>query len=300
MGSTRTIISKGSIKTTTLWIWALHADAHDFGSSSKTGSSSNTGGIKHELSRKVFSSNLAHLSLVLFWISGMHFHGAYFSNYSAWIKGPLEVSPTSQYVWEVVSQGALNAELGGFRQGLYITSGLFNIWITQGIVSLQTIKGIALVGLLGSGVILAASYFHMHISIQQASGGVYKKLKTVLPHHLSIMLGMGSLSWSGHEFHITNITLKMLECGIEPGIIPSGHELLSRGVFYSIYQEAHTDFSVNSIALYIGGQAKMNSYWCSLEPTIMACHHYMVGLVLILPGISAYGISARGAKSKFS
>merc|ERR1712187_914403 len=166
--STRTIIAKGSIKSTTVWIWALHTDAHDFAAAGKTASYRATGN-KHELSRKVFSSNLAHLSVVLFWISGMHFHGAYFSNYTAWIKEPLSISPTSQYVWEVVSQGALNAELGGFSHGLYITSGLFNVWITQGIISLNTLKGISSVGLLGACLILISSYFHMHISIQHST-----------------------------------------------------------------------------------------------------------------------------------
>merc|ERR1712187_997891 len=176
--STRTIIAKGSLQTTTVWIWALHADAHDFAAGSKT-TSYGGGGDKYELSRKVFSSNLAHLSVVLFWISGMHFHGAYFSNYTAWIKEPFGISPTSQYVWEVVSQGALNAELGGFSTVLYITSGLFNIWITQGIISLNTLKGISSVGLLGACLILISSYFHMHISIQHSTAGLYKKLKTV-------------------------------------------------------------------------------------------------------------------------
>merc|ERR1711933_600143 len=220
------------LKTTTLWIWALHADAHDFAASSPSGAKN-----KYELSRKVFSSNLAHLSVVLFWISGMHFHGAYFSNYAAWIKEPLSISPTSQYVWEVVSQGTLNAELGGFSQGIYITSGLFNIWITQGIISLNTLKGISTVGLLGAGLILVSSFLHMHISIQHETGGLYKKLKTILPYYLSIMLGLELSSWSGHEVHIANPTLKMLERGIEPGIIPSGSELLSKGVFYSLYSD---------------------------------------------------------------
>merc|ERR1712187_440861 len=175
--STRTIIAKGSIKSTTVWIWALHADAHDFAAVGKTASYRATGN-KHELSRKVFSSNLAHLSLVLFWISGMHFHGAYFSNYSAWIKDPLTVSPTSQYVWEVVSQGAINAELGGFKQGINITSGLFNVWITQGITTLNALKGISSVGLFLSGLGLVSAYLHMHISTQHPTGGLYKKLKT--------------------------------------------------------------------------------------------------------------------------
>merc|ERR1712190_175005 len=142
---------------------------------SKTAATSSAGVNKYELSRKVFSSNLAHLSVVLFWISGMHFHGAYFSNYSAWIKEPFSISPTSQFVWEVVSQGEINAELGGFRQGLYITSGLFNIWITQGIISLNTLKGISAVGLLGAWLIIVSSYFHMHISTQHQTSGLYKK-----------------------------------------------------------------------------------------------------------------------------
>ena len=59
-------LSKGP-KTTT-WIFNLHADAHDFHVLNTSSASS-----------IVFSSNLAHLSLVFFWLAGMHFHGAYFS-----------------------------------------------------------------------------------------------------------------------------------------------------------------------------------------------------------------------------
>jgi photosystem I P700 chlorophyll a apoprotein A1 len=59
-------LSKG-VKTTT-WIWNLHADAHDFDIHNPT----------QTISIKVFSSNLAHLSVVFFWLGGMHFHGAYF------------------------------------------------------------------------------------------------------------------------------------------------------------------------------------------------------------------------------
>merc|ERR1712203_423031 len=110
--------------------------------------------------------------------------------------------------------------------------------ITQGIMNINTLKGISSVGLFLSGSVLLAAYYHMHISFQYYTGGLYKKLKTILPHHLSIMLGLGTLSWSGHEVHIANLTLKMLERGIEPGLIPSGHELLSKGVFYSLYADS--------------------------------------------------------------
>merc|ERR1712203_890674 len=139
--------------------------------------------------------------------------------------------------------------------------------ITQGIMNINTLKGISSVGLFLSGSVLLAAYYHMHISFQYYTGGLYKKLKTWVPHHLSIMLGLGTLSWSGHEVHIANSTLKMLERGIEPGLIPSGNELLSKGIFYSIHKEERIKFRENNLTLYIAGESKMNNYWCSLEPS---------------------------------
>ena len=62
----------------TTWVWYLHSNAHDYNSqlfSSQTLS-------------KVFCSNIAHLSVVFFWLTGMHLHGAYFSTYHIWLKDP--------------------------------------------------------------------------------------------------------------------------------------------------------------------------------------------------------------------
>jgi hypothetical protein len=56
-------LSKGP-KTTT-WVWNLHDNGHDFDIQQSSIA---------VITRKVFSSNLAHLSLVFFWISGMYFH----------------------------------------------------------------------------------------------------------------------------------------------------------------------------------------------------------------------------------
>ena len=63
---------------TTTWIWNLHSDAHDFHIQQSF--------RPMNIARKVFASNLAHLSIVFFWITGMHFHGAYFSNYDIWLN----------------------------------------------------------------------------------------------------------------------------------------------------------------------------------------------------------------------
>ena len=64
--------------------------------------------------RKVFSSNMSHGTLVLTWLSGMHFHGAYFSNYSIWIKSPAVVLPSSQSMWNIIGQDILNSDVGAY------------------------------------------------------------------------------------------------------------------------------------------------------------------------------------------
>jgi photosystem I P700 chlorophyll a apoprotein A1 len=60
---------------------------------------------------------MGHISVVLVWISGMTFSGAYFSNYSSWLKDPINVNPSSHLVWDVVGQGLMNSDVGGFSQG---------------------------------------------------------------------------------------------------------------------------------------------------------------------------------------
>jgi photosystem I P700 chlorophyll a apoprotein A1 len=67
-------LAKGP-KTTT-WIWNLHADAHDFDSQTKS---------LEDISRKIFSAHFGQLAIIFLWLGGMHFHGAYFSNYTAWL-----------------------------------------------------------------------------------------------------------------------------------------------------------------------------------------------------------------------
>jgi len=141
--------AKGA-KTTT-WIWNLHSDAHDFcltgsamaGKQKQGGKQSYTSNATASattlmsqglVTRKVFSSGLAHLSLVFFWLGGMHFHGAYFANASAWNKDPKHCLPSAQTVSSLVGQDILNSDVGGYFQGINITSGFFQLWRSEGIV----------------------------------------------------------------------------------------------------------------------------------------------------------------------
>jgi photosystem I P700 chlorophyll a apoprotein A1 len=98
-------LSKGP--ATTRWVWDIHADAHDL--------DGNQCYRKH--SSQILAANLAHVSVVLFWLAGMHFSGLYFSNYWEWLVDPLAVAPSCQHVWTVVGQDILNQDLGAFSVG---------------------------------------------------------------------------------------------------------------------------------------------------------------------------------------
>eukprot|EP00975_Prorocentrum_lima_P071716 12939272-Prorocentrum_lima.AAC.3 len=63
----------------------------------------------------------------------MHFHGAYFSNYSAWLTNPTAIKPSAQVVWPIVGQEVLNGDVGGNFSGVQITSGFFQLWRAEGV-----------------------------------------------------------------------------------------------------------------------------------------------------------------------
>ena len=80
----------------------LHADAHDFDMQTKS---------LEDVSRKIFSAHFGQLSIIFLWLSGMHFHGAYFSNYTSWLLNPLQIKPSAQSVYPIVGQEILNADV---------------------------------------------------------------------------------------------------------------------------------------------------------------------------------------------
>ncbi len=84
----------------TSWIWYLHSSAHDF--DIQTGSAS-------QIARKVFSSGLAHLSLVFLWFGFLYLQGAYYSNYIDWLKDP-SIHPSAHIVSILIGQDILNSD----------------------------------------------------------------------------------------------------------------------------------------------------------------------------------------------
>ena len=244
-----------------------------------------------DVSRKVFSSNLAHLSVVLLWLSGMAFHGAYFSNFSGWISDRDHVLPTAQVVWDVVGQGALNADVGGYKLGIQITSGLFYVWAAWGITNLTQLKLISAVGMSLALVSLYAAFFHMHISSQQGSGGLYKKFKCILPHHLIILSGLGSLSWAGHQFHVSQPINTLLNSGVEP-------RLMEINIYSPYYVQGSASSPVgfslsSSLQRVLSGDILTSG---SLDTSLLVGHHLAVGVVSIIAGIWVF-VAVSGTNS---
>jgi len=271
-------LAKGP-KTTT-WIWNLHADAHDFDSQTKS---------LEEVSRKIFSAHFGQLAIIFLWLSGMHFHGAYFSNYTAWLVNPLQIKPSAQSVYPIVGQEILNADVGGNFQGIQITSGFFQIWRAEGVTTQQQLYCIALGSLAMSGLMLFAGWFHYHKSAPKLEW--FQNVESMLNHHLSGLLGLGSLSWAGHQIHIGNPINKLLDSGMDPKDLPDPHELLINrefiGTLYPSFKEGLAPFfSLNwsvysDILTFKGG---LNPTTASLWLTDVAHHHLAIAVLFIIAG----------------
>ena len=217
------VLAKGP--STTTWIWNLHADAHDF--------DSHTSSLE-EVSRKIFSAHFGQLAIIFLWLSGMYFHGAKFSNYVAWLSNPTDIKPSAQVVWPIVGQEILNGDVGGGFQGIQVTSGWFQLWRASGITSEAELYMTALGGLLMASLMVFAGWFHYHKKAPKLEW--FQNAESMMNHHLSGLLGLGCLSWAGHQIHISLPINKLLDSGISPQEIPLPHEfLVNRELMSQLY-----------------------------------------------------------------
>ncbi|CAN4125554.1 unnamed protein product [Withania somnifera] len=69
----------------------------------------------------------------------------------------------------------------------------------------------------------------------------------MLNHHLAGLLGLGSLSWAGHQVHVSLPINQFLNAGVDPKEIPLPHEfILNRDLLAQLYPsfaEGATPFS---------------------------------------------------------
>ena len=271
-------LSRGP-KTTT-WIWDLHALAHDF--------DTHTSDLE-DISRKIFAAHFGHLAVVAIWLSGMLFHGAKFSNYEAWLADPLGIKPSAQTVWSIVGQDILNGDMGGGFRGIQITSGLFQVWRGWGITSSFQLYVTAIGGLVLAGLFLFAGWFHYHKRAPKLEW--FQNVESMLNHHLSVLLGCGSLGWAGHLIHVSAPINKLLDAGVAAKDIPLPHELLfdtaKMAALYPGFASGLTPF----FTLNWGAYADILTFKGGLNPvtgglwmTDISHHHLAIAVLFIVAG----------------
>ncbi len=265
---------------TTTWIWNLHADAHDF--------DSHTSDLE-DVSRKIFSAHFGHLAVVFVWLSGAYFHGAKFSNYEAWLTDPTGIKPSAQVVWPVVGQGILNADVGGGFQGIQITSGLFQLWRASGFINSTQLLATAIGALVMAGLMLFAGWFHYHKAAPKLEW--FQNAESMMNHHLSVLLGLGCLSWAGHQIHVSLPINKMLDAGVAPKDIPLPHEFLTNS---SLMADLYPSFAKGIAPFFTlnwGVYSDFLTFKGGLNPTTgglwlsdTAHHHLALAVLFIIAG----------------
>nr|QIB71390.1 photosystem I P700 apoprotein A1 [Selaginella tamariscina] len=275
--SSRTL-AKGP--NTTTWIWDLHADVHD--------SDSHTNDLE-DISRKIFSAHSGQLAIIFVWLSGMYFHGARFSNYEAWLNDPIHIKPSAQVVWSVVGQEISNGDVGGGFQGIQITSGLFQTRRASGITSELQLYSTAIGGLIFATPMLFAGWFHYHKAAPQLAW--FQNVESMLNHHLAGLLGLGSLSWAGHQVHVSLPINQLLDAGVDAKEIPLPHEsILDRHLlaqFHPGFARGLAPFSTLDWSEYpdfLTFRGSLNPVTGGLWLTDTAHHHLAIAVAFSIAG----------------
>ena len=76
----------------------------------------------------------------------------------------------------MVGQDIMNQDVGGYFQGLYITSGFFQMWRASGLLNMVNLKYATLAAGFGTVLSIGGSYAAMHINFQTIH--FYRKFKT--------------------------------------------------------------------------------------------------------------------------
>jgi photosystem I P700 chlorophyll a apoprotein A1 len=272
-------MSKGPVCTT--WIFNLHSEPHNFHDQDSVTTAGSMGGSSwgpKSLYRKVISTGIIHIAVIYVWLGGMAFHGAYFSNYTAWLKDPCGVIPSAQIVSSIVGQDILNGQVGGSYSAVKAGSGLFYMWRSMGVLSISSLKMVAGGGLLSALISVLGGYYHLHVSwsnrfsvlgtLNFANGGHRNFNKSTGGGAILILIGVGALLWSGHEYHVSVPAQKIL----------AAHCIdtdLSGSVWVGGINNQQSLTGLAAGRTMIDGTG-------AIRPEIIAAHHKHLGIVLIM------------------
>ena len=91
-------------------------------------------------------------------------------------------------------------DLGSYYSGKVISSGLFHLWMSEGILCQHHLKLASIVYLILSSTLLIGGFIHFYINL--SINKIFSKIKLTSIHYIFIFLGLSLISWSGHLIHI--------------------------------------------------------------------------------------------------
>ncbi|XLS88718.1 hypothetical protein HN51_064726, partial [Arachis hypogaea] len=108
------------------------------------------------------------------------------------------------------------------------------IWRASGITSELQLYCTAIGALVFAALMLFAGWFHYHKAAPKLAW--FQDVESMLNHHLAGLLGLGSLSWAGHQVHVSLPINQFLNAGVDPKEIPLPHEfILNRDLLAQLY-----------------------------------------------------------------
>jgi len=153
----------------------------------------------------IFQCHWGHLSVICCWISNTIFHVGWTGNYELWINNPMIQLTVGHTVWDPhlsINVIQCNVQCTGiyswlFTAGFRSMTQLFNIVLSVQLVALLLLI-LSCVNYISCDVICR----HLYSSLCefQALVNCLELSNYRLNHHASIVVGLCSLSWSGHLY----------------------------------------------------------------------------------------------------
>ncbi|KAJ8750120.1 hypothetical protein K2173_014035 [Erythroxylum novogranatense] len=170
------------------------------------------------------------------------------TSFEEWARpnNPIHIRPSAQVVWPIVSQEILNGD----------------IWRASGITSELQLYCTVIGALVFAALMFFTGWFHYHKATPKLAW--FQDVESMLNHHLAGLLGLGSLSWAGHQVHISLPINQFLNAGVDPKEIPLPHEfILNRDLLAQLYPYPIT-----------GGSMAIN----------IAHHHLVIAILFLIAG----------------
>jgi photosystem I P700 chlorophyll a apoprotein A2 len=267
-------------------IWYGIATAHDL--------EAHDGMTEENLYQKIFASHFGHLAIIFLWTAGNLFHVAWQGNFEQWVGNPLKVKPIAHSIWDPhFGEAALKAFSKGSDYPINITfAGIYQWWYTIGFRTNQELYAGSVGLLILSSVLLFAGWLHLQPKFRPSLSW-FKNNESRLNHHLSGLMGVSSLAWTGHLVHVAIPASRGVHVGWDNFLTTPPHPAGLAPFFsgnWTVYAEnpdtaghiyGTSEGAGTAILTFLGGfHPQTQSLWLS----DIAHHQLAIAVVFIIAG----------------